>query len=57
MWRKVSFSIVAERPTGLPVRPGAGWPWRITPSIELTARTVSAIATTLTAIEMMIATV
>ncbi len=57
VWPKVSFSIVNVRPTGLPVRPGAGWPLRITPSIADTARAVRAMATTEMASEITIATI
>src|SRR6476469_11233842 len=54
-WRNVSLSIVAARPDGLPLRPGAGWPERITPSIRRTAGTRRATAATVSANETTIA--
>ena len=55
VWRNVSFSIVTARAPGLSLRPGAGWPVRITPSIRRTAGTSMATAATVSANETTIA--
>ena len=51
------MSIVAARPVGFSLRPGAGWPVRITPSIRRTAGTSIATATMVRANETTIANI